>query len=43
MCPEFLFCAIEETGRDIIEPQRVSIATTPRPLAASQEGFPSID
>ena len=34
---------LKKTGRDIIELHWVSIATTPCPLAASQEGFPSID
>jgi len=40
MCPDFLFYAIEENGRDVIELRELSIATTPRPLAESQEGFP---
>ena len=40
MYPEFPFSPIEENGRDVIELHQVSIATTPRPLAESQDGFP---
>jgi hypothetical protein len=42
-CSSFLFYAVEKNGRDVIEFQQIFIATTPRPLAVSQEVFPGLD